>query len=47
MLPKYPLEPLLLENKINLNVKIIYGGEEDWVDKTGAYLIKEKYKDRF
>jgi hypothetical protein len=24
-------------------IKILYGGEEDWVDKTGAQRIREKF----
>lgn len=42
VLPRIALEPLMLEEPV-IPVTMVYGGERDWVDKTGAGRLAERY----
>lgn len=44
VLPKIALEPLIVENPPE--IVFIYGGEEDWVDKSGAIKLSERFPRR-
>jgi hypothetical protein len=42
VLPKFPIKPIFNEEP-PFKITIFYGGEEDWVDKTGAEHLVSKF----
>lgn len=38
VLPKIPLQPMIMKEPF-AKITIVYGGDEDWVDKSGAKKI--------
>jgi BRCT domain type II-containing protein len=45
VLPKLALEPLIKEEP-SLPIVLVFGGELDWVDRTGAKRLADKYPSR-
>lgn len=45
VIPRIPIEPLLV-NEPNVDILLIFGGEEDWVDKMGAKKIAGRFPNK-
>lgn len=42
VIPKVAIEPLL-KDAPQMDIILVYGGEEDWVDKGGAKKISQRF----